>query len=178
MRSLLLLGAAPLILAVSIAGAAQAADPLTLQLKWVTQAQFAGYYVAKDKGFYEEENIDGQVDGIETALQATSAIEGSTQGVIDSADVETIVTDWKEQEEKLNEELEVADAETAKTDHTLWFKKTGWAEHIAGCTLRHLSKVSRLPDRNKHTLKKAVELNSILLERYVAGLLSLNNETW
>jgi NitT/TauT family transport system substrate-binding protein len=39
------------------AGAAQAQD-LTLQLKWVTQAQFAGYYVAKDKGFYEEENLD------------------------------------------------------------------------------------------------------------------------
>ena len=45
--------------------------------------------------------------------------------MIDDADVETIVTDWKKQEEKLNEELEVADAETAKTDHTLWFKKTG-----------------------------------------------------
>ncbi|MGE3741124.1 MAG: ABC transporter substrate-binding protein, partial [Geminicoccaceae bacterium] len=28
-------------------GSAEAADPLTLQLKWVTQAQFAGYYVAK-----------------------------------------------------------------------------------------------------------------------------------
>src|SRR5262245_9674474 len=27
--------------------AAQAADALTLQLKWVTQSQFAGYYVAK-----------------------------------------------------------------------------------------------------------------------------------
>jgi hypothetical protein len=39
--------------------------------------------------------------------------------VIDNADVETIVTDWKKQEEKLNEELEVADAETAKIDHTL-----------------------------------------------------------
>jgi hypothetical protein len=25
----------------------------------------------------------------------------------------------------LNEALEVADAETVKTDHTLWFKKTG-----------------------------------------------------
>ena len=35
-----------------------AADKVTLQLKWVTQAQFAGYYVAKDKGFYEEENLD------------------------------------------------------------------------------------------------------------------------
>jgi len=37
---------------------AHAADPVTLQLKWVTQSQFAGYYVAKDKGFYEEEGLD------------------------------------------------------------------------------------------------------------------------
>ena len=33
-------------------------DELRLQLQWVTQAQFAGYYVAKDKGFYEEEGLD------------------------------------------------------------------------------------------------------------------------
>lgn len=35
-----------------------AADALTLQLKWVTQAQFAGYLVAESKGFYDEEDID------------------------------------------------------------------------------------------------------------------------
>ncbi len=40
------------------AGGAHAADEMTLQLKWVTQAQFAGYYVAADKGFYEEEDLD------------------------------------------------------------------------------------------------------------------------
>jgi NitT/TauT family transport system substrate-binding protein len=40
------------------AGGAEAADKLTLQLKWVTQAQFGGYYVAKDKGFYEEAGLD------------------------------------------------------------------------------------------------------------------------
>lgn len=40
---------------------AMAADKVTLQLKWVTQAQFAGYYVAKDKGFYEEENLDVEI---------------------------------------------------------------------------------------------------------------------
>jgi len=34
------------------------ANAVTLQLQWVTQAQFAGYYVAKDKGFYEEEGLD------------------------------------------------------------------------------------------------------------------------
>lgn len=37
---------------------APALTPVTLQLQWVTQAQFAGYYVALDKGWYEEEGID------------------------------------------------------------------------------------------------------------------------
>src|ERR1700739_3162021 len=37
---------------------AQAADPVTIQLKWVSQAQFAGYFVAKDKGFYKEAGLD------------------------------------------------------------------------------------------------------------------------
>ena len=40
---------------------ALAADKVTLQLKWVTQAQFAGYYVAKDKGYYEGENLDVEI---------------------------------------------------------------------------------------------------------------------
>jgi NitT/TauT family transport system substrate-binding protein len=40
------------------AGTATAADAVTIQLKWVTQAQFAGYYVAQDKGFYEEADLD------------------------------------------------------------------------------------------------------------------------
>jgi NitT/TauT family transport system substrate-binding protein len=39
-------------------GPALAADAVTLQLKWVAQAQFGGYYVAKDKGFYKDENLD------------------------------------------------------------------------------------------------------------------------
>jgi NitT/TauT family transport system substrate-binding protein len=33
-------------------------DKVTLQLKWVTQAQFAGYYAALEKGYYDEENLD------------------------------------------------------------------------------------------------------------------------
>ncbi|CUH39723.1 Putative thiamine biosynthesis protein [Jannaschia seosinensis] len=33
-------------------------DAVTLQLQWVTQAQFAGYYVAQEKGYYEEEGLD------------------------------------------------------------------------------------------------------------------------
>ncbi|MCP4825204.1 MAG: ABC transporter substrate-binding protein, partial [Shimia sp.] len=40
------------------ASIAQAADEVTLQLKWVTQAQFAGYYVALENGFYTEEDLN------------------------------------------------------------------------------------------------------------------------
>ncbi len=36
----------------------QPLDEVTVQLKWVHQAQFAGFYAADQKGFYAEENID------------------------------------------------------------------------------------------------------------------------
>ena len=32
--------------------------PVNLQLQWFVQAQFGGYYAAKDKGFYEEQCLD------------------------------------------------------------------------------------------------------------------------
>ena len=52
----LLVGAAGL-----MASTAMAADTVTLQLKWVTQAQFAGYYVAAAEGFYEDEGLDVEI---------------------------------------------------------------------------------------------------------------------
>ncbi len=51
----MMIGAA-MSLALALPAAAQ--ERVTLQLKWVTQAQFAGYYVAKDKGFFKAEGID------------------------------------------------------------------------------------------------------------------------
>src|SRR5690606_5604637 len=53
----LLMGLAIGALALS-AGGAMAQDKVRLQLKWVPQAQFAGYFVAEAKGFYDEENLD------------------------------------------------------------------------------------------------------------------------
>ena len=45
-------------LTAGLAFAAHAADKVTIQLKWVTQAQFAGYYVAQDKGYYSADGLD------------------------------------------------------------------------------------------------------------------------
>jgi len=44
-------------LALTTSGA-YAADDVTLQLKWVTQAQFAGYYVALEYGYYGDEDLN------------------------------------------------------------------------------------------------------------------------
>jgi NitT/TauT family transport system substrate-binding protein len=58
------------------AGMAAAADDVTLQLKWVTQAQFAGYYVALDKGFYDEEDLNVTIKPGGPDIAPTQVIAG------------------------------------------------------------------------------------------------------
>ncbi|MCR9152122.1 MAG: ABC transporter substrate-binding protein [Rhodobacteraceae bacterium] len=58
------------------AGGALAADDVTLQLKWVTQAQFAGYYVALEQGFYEEEDLNVTIKPGGPDIAPTQVIAG------------------------------------------------------------------------------------------------------
>lgn len=58
------------------AGGAQAADDVTLQLKWVTQAQFAGYYVALEKGFYSDEDLNVTIKPGGPDIAPTQVIAG------------------------------------------------------------------------------------------------------
>ena len=64
------------------AGSAEAADKVTLQLKWVTQAQFAGYYVAKDKGFYEAAGLDVTINPGGPDIAPPQVIAGGGADVI------------------------------------------------------------------------------------------------
>ena len=59
-----------------------AQDKLTLQLKWVTQAQFAGYYVAKDKGFYKDAGLDVTVKAGGPDINPSQVIAGGGADVI------------------------------------------------------------------------------------------------
>ena len=49
----------------SDSGSSDAADgkltPVTLQLQWVAQAQFAGYYAAVEQGYYKDEGLDVKI---------------------------------------------------------------------------------------------------------------------
>ena len=64
-----------------IAGQASAQD-VTLQLKWVTQSQFAGYYVAAEKGFYEEEGLNVTIKPGGPDIAPTQVIAGGGADVI------------------------------------------------------------------------------------------------
>ena len=56
-----LIGALAGAMTLAAGSAAWAQENVTLQLKWVTQGQFAGYYVAQAKGFYEEEGLEVEI---------------------------------------------------------------------------------------------------------------------
>ena len=57
------------------AGECEALEPVSLQLQWFTQAQFAGYFAAVDKGFYEDLCLDVTIveGGVEIVPQTQLA---------------------------------------------------------------------------------------------------------
>jgi NitT/TauT family transport system substrate-binding protein len=57
--------------------------PVTLQLQWVPQSQFAGYYAALSKGFYKEEGLDVTIKpgAVEIVPQQVVATGGAEFGI-------------------------------------------------------------------------------------------------
>ncbi len=65
-----------------MSGGAWAQDHVTLQLKWVTQAQFAGYYVAQEQGFYADEGLEVEIKAGGPDVAPTQVIAGGGADVI------------------------------------------------------------------------------------------------
>jgi NitT/TauT family transport system substrate-binding protein len=68
--------------ALGLAGPALAADDVTLQLKWVTQAQFAGYYVALENGYYENADLNVTILPGGPDIAPTQVIAGGGADVV------------------------------------------------------------------------------------------------
>lgn len=68
--------------ALGLASPVLAADEVTLQLKWVTQAQFAGYYVALENGYYDEADLDVTILPGGPDIAPTQVIAGGGADVI------------------------------------------------------------------------------------------------
>ena len=61
---------------------AHAAEKVVLQLKWVPQAQFAGYYVAQAKGYYKEAGLDVTIKPGGTDVSPVQVLAGKSADVI------------------------------------------------------------------------------------------------
>lgn len=62
--------------------AASAADKVTVQLKWLPQAQFAGYYVAQSKGYYKAEGLDVTIKPGGPDISPVQVIAGNGADVV------------------------------------------------------------------------------------------------
>lgn len=72
-----------LILILHFSPAVQAQLPkLVFAPQWMPQAQFAGYYVAQEKGFYKEAGIDVEIVHPSANIQATSMLASGKADVI------------------------------------------------------------------------------------------------
>ncbi len=65
-----------------VAAQAQAAEKVTVQLKWVPQAQFAGYYVAQAKGYYKEAGLDVTIKPGGPDISPVQVIAGNQADIV------------------------------------------------------------------------------------------------
>jgi ABC-type nitrate/sulfonate/bicarbonate transport system substrate-binding protein len=57
----------------------KAAEAVTLRLKWLNQAQFAGYYVAKDKGYYSAAGLEVSIQPGGSDFPAIQMVAGGSE---------------------------------------------------------------------------------------------------
>ncbi|MFM9923382.1 ABC transporter substrate-binding protein [Variovorax sp. H27-G14] len=90
-KSLRLLASVAASMALLSALPASAAEKVSLRLKWLAQAQFAGFYVAKAKGFYDQAGLDLTINpggpnlNVETLVASgndTFGLAGGTETVL------------------------------------------------------------------------------------------------
>ncbi|CAC9887931.1 unnamed protein product, partial [Aureobasidium pullulans] len=91
--------------------------------------------------------------------------------------ISQVLEEWNVARTQHNKELEVVDGNIAKTDHSLWSKRTGYPQHLAGSNFKHLSHAGRLADRDERELQHVSRLVESLVEKCVAGLPTLDQET-
>jgi NitT/TauT family transport system substrate-binding protein len=77
-----LLAAVLAVCGVTASGAASAADKVTVQLKWLPQAQFAGYYVAQAKGYYKDAGLDVTIKPGGPDISPVQVIAGNQADVV------------------------------------------------------------------------------------------------
>ena len=77
-----LLAAVIAVCGVTLGASASAADKVTVQLKWLPQAQFAGYYVAQAKGYYKDAGLDVTINPGGPDISPVQVIAGNQADIV------------------------------------------------------------------------------------------------
>jgi NitT/TauT family transport system substrate-binding protein len=67
---------------IAAGSSAFAADKVTVQLKWVPQAQFAGYYMAAAKGYYKDAGLDVTIKPGGPDIAPTQVLAGKQADIV------------------------------------------------------------------------------------------------
>jgi hypothetical protein len=110
--------------------------------------------------------VDYHDESVQLAEQSKKDISPQNQQIIEQ---------WERRLERQEEASQLAEAVVAKTDHTLWFKRNKWPQHLAESNLRHLSRACRLPARGEDTLRDVSDQVEALVEESVKGLPTLGH---
>lgn len=72
-----------LFLATLLSASQKNLEKVSLRLQWLDQFQFAGYYMAKERGFYEDEGLDVEIKGYEDEIDVLDEVLSgvSTYGI-------------------------------------------------------------------------------------------------
>jgi NitT/TauT family transport system substrate-binding protein len=73
------LAALLILIACSAVSVRASAEALTVRLKWFNQAQFAGFYVAREKGFYQAEGLDVSIQPGGPDFPAVQMVAGGSE---------------------------------------------------------------------------------------------------
>jgi NitT/TauT family transport system substrate-binding protein len=77
-----LLAAVIAVCGTALGTSASAADKVTVQLKWLPQAQFAGYYVAQAKGYYKDAGLDVTIKPGGPDISPVQVIAGNQADIV------------------------------------------------------------------------------------------------
>ena len=75
----------------SINGYATNLKKTSIQLMWLDQFEFAGFYIAKEKGFYEKAGLDVEIKKYRTDLDLTQTIlDGKSDFGLNSSSIKSL----------------------------------------------------------------------------------------
>lgn len=167
------------VMALCMALCANAQERMTLMPAWLPQAQFAGYYVAKEKGFYADENIDLTIEhmGINSSKSGIERIGSGEVDIIISHPIQAIMA--RDFGLKLKNVLQVTqntgimivshkklDGPQSLNGQTIGRWKSGFSEICEICCLNNYLDVKWIPFLNGINLFVSGAIDATVVMKY------------